>query len=101
MPSEEMYEPNSVTAVLSRLETTLNGVADTQKSMRIEAVEVYKRVHERIDETNLAIAAQAKSVSDLQTTDKIRTRLAAAGVMVAAVVGWLINVIISVKQLHP
>ena len=84
----ENYDPQSFTAVLSRLDTSVNNVVNSVESLRSESRAAYARLHERLD-------THEKDLSDLRTNEAVRKREQKWAVAAIAAIGWGINAAIA------
>jgi hypothetical protein len=83
-----MYEPNSFTAVLSRLETNVGSCVDALEALRSDYKEGQRRLHERLD-------SHEEDIGRLKEADTIRKREVKWAVAIIAVVGWAANAAIA------
>lgn len=82
------YDPNSFTAVLSRLDTNVGSCVSSIDSLRGEFKEAHKRLHERLD-------AHDAELTTLKTNEAIRKREQKWAVAAIAAIGWGINAAIA------
>lgn len=91
MSEEPLYQPNSVTAVLSRLETNVGMCVDSLGRLDSEFCSAHKRLHERLD-------AQDVDLQALKTQEAVRGRQVKWAVAIIAAVGWALNALISWRR---
>jgi hypothetical protein len=88
---EEIYQKNSVTAVLSRLELGITNCSDSIAGLRTEFKDAHTRLHERLD-------AHEKDLVDLKTSEAIRDKQVKWAVGIIAFVGWALNALITWRR---
>jgi hypothetical protein len=91
MPPDGQYDPNSLNAVLSRLELGLSGCNSSLSAFREEFKVADRRLHGRLD-------SHEKDLVDLKEAEATRTKIVKWSVAAIAVVGWAINAVISWKR---
>lgn len=89
--SDDNYNPNSFTAVLSRLETGILNCGEALGSLRTEFKEAHVRLHERLD-------MHEKDLVDLKTNEAVRDKQVKLAVAIIAVIGWGVNALITWKR---
>jgi hypothetical protein len=82
------YDPNSFTAVLSRLDTSVSSVVNSVEALRMESQAAYKRLHERLD-------SHDTELNTLRTAEAVRKREQKWAVAAIAAMGWGINAFIA------
>jgi hypothetical protein len=85
---EPIYEPNSFTAVLSRLDTSVAACVASVDALKNEFQSAHVRLHERLDEHEQDLRA-------LKTAEAVRKKEVKWAVAIVAMVGWGINAVIS------
>lgn len=91
MPNESSYDPNSISAVLSRLETKADESKEAFTQMKAD-FEVFK---ERIW---TVIKEDREAIQDLKTSDAVRNKAVTVILSAAALLGWAIDLYVSWKH---
>ena len=106
------YDPNSLNAVLSRIEANQQTIATALERFQAEVKEDRKAIyvafksHAKDVEESLAkrdelIASHASSLEHLKATDKERTKVVKWGMAAASAIGWAISTFVSWKASQP
>jgi hypothetical protein len=88
---EVIYDPNSLAAVLSRLELNGQTCLQTVKDLAMKQEKSHAELNVRLDEQDRQLAA-------LKTESILRDKQVKWAVAIIAAVGWAINAFISWKR---
>ena len=84
MSGEPLYEPNSFTAVLTRLDTKVDTVVASLVDLKTEFKEAHQRLHKRLD-------THEEDLRALKSSEAVRKKEMKWAVALIALIGWGIN----------